>query len=439
MRTIKRNVLFLLSVVMSASAGAQVMTLQDCLQDGLDRNYQIRIARTDEEASANNDSWAAAGGMPSLDMSAGYNGSMYSRDVTDNSGDVSSTRGVLDHTMSATVSASWTVFNGFKVMASREKLRELHSQGELRTRIAIEDFVSQMASEYYNYVRQSIRMHNLNYAAELSKERLRIVQERYNIGNNSRLDLKQTQVYFNADSAKCLKQNEALATARIRINKLMAEEQPDRYFTVADTAIALKSGLDYMTLEQDMLESNLSLIKAESSSRVAQEDLRSVNARNYPYLRLNADYGFTHNIYGSGTSSSRNNWGPGFGATLGINLLDGKHRTDRQNAQLGVQNAELSRQEVEQSLRASLADLWQAYQNNLRLLDLERQNLLTARESHEIACERYLIGDLSGIEMREAQISLLDAEESLLQAEYDTKVCEISLMQISGHVLDYLQ
>ena len=52
--------------------------------------------------------------------------------------------------------------------------------------------------------------------------------------------------------------------------------------------------------------------------------------------------------------------------------------------------------------------------------------------------ERYLLGDLSGIEMREAQKSLLDAEERILSAQYNTKLCEISLLQISGGILHYL-
>ena len=33
----------------------------------------------------------------------------------------------------------------------------------------------------------------------------------------------------------------------------------------------------------------------------------------------------------------------------------------------------------------------------------------------------------------------VDAEERILTAEYNTKLCEISLMQISGNILDYLE
>ena len=103
-----------------------------------------------------------------------------------------------------------------------------------------------------------------------------------------------------------------------------------------------------------------------------------------------------------------------------------------------MENARLEREELEQSLRADLINLWQAYQNNINLLQLERDNLVAARDNYDIARDRYLLGDLSGIEMREAQKSLLDAEERILSAEYNTKMCEISLLQLSGEVTQYL-
>jgi outer membrane protein TolC len=41
--------------------------------------------------------------------------------------------------------------------------------------------------------------------------------------------------------------------------------------------------------------------------------------------------------------------------------------------------------------------------------------------------------------LREAQNSLLNAEERLLQAQFNTKLCEISLLQISGQISLYLK
>ena len=89
-----------------------------------------------------------------------------------------------------------------------------------------------------------------------------------------------------------------------------------------------------------------------------------------------------------------------------------------------------SQQDVyKRQLRSDLSNLWQAYRNNLQLLNLERQNLITAKDNHDIAMDRYIQGDLSGFEVREAQKSLLDAEERILSAEYNTKLCEISLLR----------
>lgn len=430
----------LLALTVSLGSSAQIMTLKDCLETGIRESYQIRLVNISEEKAANNDSWLYAGGGPTLSATGSYSGNLSSSDATMASdGSTVSTRGVLDHTLNAQLRAEWTVFDGFSIQATRDRMEELHNQGTIQTRVAIEDYIASLTTEYYNLVKQTLHLKNLEYATALSKERLRITSERYDMGGNSRLDMQQAQVYFNSDSARSLKQHEALGSANIRINRLMSNQDLRSVHVAADTAINLLTGLDYESLYDDMMRTNSSLLRAESNRTVAQLDRRAVQSRNYPYLRLNAAYGLTHNIYGNSTYTDRTNWGPSFGATIGINLISGKQRVQERNARLDEMSADITIDQLELQLRANLDDFWQAYQNNLMLLELQEQNLKTAQETMDIAQERYLLGNLSGLEMREAQKSLLDAEESLLQVQYDTKVCEISLLQISGRIMQYLE
>ena len=430
----------LLALAVSLCASAQIMTLKDCLETGIRESYQIRLVNISEEKAANNDSWLYAGGGPTLSATGSYSGNLSSSDATlASDGSTVSTRGVLDHTLNAQLRAEWTVFDGFSIQATRDRMEELHNQGTIQTRVAIEDYIASLTTEYYNLVKQTLHLKNLEYATALSKERLRITSERYDMGGNSRLDMQQAQVYFNSDSARSLKQHEALGSANIRINRLMSNQDLRSVHVAADTAINLLTGLDYESLYEDMMKTNSSLLRAESNRTVAQLDRRAVQSRNYPYLRLNAAYGLTHNIYGNSTYTDRTNWGPSFGATIGINLISGKQRVQERNARLDELSADITIDQLELQLRANLDDFWQAYQNNLMLLELQEQNLKTAQETMDIAQERYLLGNLSGLEMREAQKSLLDAEESLLQVQYDTKVCEISLLQISGRIMQYLE
>jgi outer membrane protein TolC len=126
-----------------------------------------------------------------------------------------------------------------------------------------------------------------------------------------------------------------------------------------------------------------------------------------------------------------------YGVTLGMDIFDGfNRRREKANARIDMQNKEYQYREIEQEVKADLITIFYGYENNLRLLRLEEQNLSVARENLEIAMERYKLGSLSGLELREVQKSLLDAEERLISVNYQAKIAEISLMQISGKVME---
>ena len=441
MRT--RDIITVCAMLLTLAATAQEhsRTLRECLEQGLEKNYSLRIVRNREKVAENNTGWANAGMLPTATATASYSGTLDNSDIEPRESGAAtvSQRNVTDHTLRAGVDLQWTIFDGFRMQANYNRLKELHLQSRTQTRIAVENFVANFTAEYYNFILQRLRLKNMSYAVKLSRERLRIVQDRYIIGNNSRLDLLQAQVDFNADSAQSVKQNEQLLTSRIRLHELIAERNVDDRFIVADTAIYTGIELDFDTLWQATLANNAEIISAAQNKKIAALDLKSIQSRDYPYIRLNAGYGYTHTSYDINTTMNRSDWGADFGISVGFNLFDGKRSRQRKNAKLEVMNAELEQVDLELSLYAELNTLWQSYQNVKRLLALERQNVIAARENYDIAYERYLLGNLSGIEMREAQKSLLDAEDRILVAEYNTKLCEISLLQISGKIGFYLE
>ena len=434
----------IIAIIVCCAAGSlraqQHYTLKSCLETGLEKNYSIRMVRNEEQISKNNATLGNAGYLPTLDLSAGFSGNINDTETEARStGEKTKTSGVFDKTLNAGLNLNWTIFDGFKIQANYARLKELEQQGETQTRIAIEDFIAGLTAEYYNYIQQEIRLKNFRYAMSLSKERLRIVEERYIVGNFSRLDLQQARVDYNADRAQYMKQQESVKTSRIRLNELMANDDMTQSITVNDSIIDLNTLLSFDELWQSTLNNNASLLKSEQSKKIAALDMKAVKSRNYPYLRLNAGYGYTFNKYEISATSRRDNLGLNFGVTMGFNIFDGNRRREIKNARIAIENAQLQQDDLRQALKADLSNLWQAYQNNIEMLKLERENLIAAVENHEIASERYMLGNLSGIEMREAQKSLLDAEERILTAEYDTKICEISLLQLSGKITKYLE
>ena len=437
-----RKILFTIAALMAMTTGvsAQKLTLQECLEKGLENNYSLRISRNKEQIAHNNATLANAGYLPSLDLNAGYNTSLSSSDSKLRStGETQEMRNSLDHGLNAGIGLSWTIFDGFNISTNYKQLKELERMGETNTRITIEDFIANLTAEYYNFIQQRLRLANYYYAVQLSRERLRIVEERYNIGNFSRLDYQQAKVDFNADSAQYIKQQEIVLTSRIALNEMMAIDEVYTPIETAETDIVADTTFQFNDLWNNLLQRNADLLLAEQNNTMAQLDYKKVLSRNYPYVRLNAGYDYSFNKYDTNSYTRRSNWGGSAGVTVGFNLWDGNRRREKRNAKIEIANAELQRNQLELALKAELGNLWQAYRNNIQLLNLERQNVVTARENHEIAKERYMLGDISGIEMREAQKSLLDAEERLISVEYQTKLCEISLLQISGDASNYLK
>ena len=436
----KKYIITLITCCAAGNLLAQHYTLKSCLETGLEKNYSIRLVRNQEQISKNNATIANAGYLPTLDLSAKYSGTVDNTETKARAtGETTTTDGVFDQTINAGLNLNWTLFDGFKIQANYSRLKELERQGETLTRIAIEDFIANMTAEYYNYIQQQIRLKNFRYAMSLSKERLRIVEERYIVGNFSRLDLQQARVDYNADRAQYMKQQESVKTSLIRLNELMANENMTQSIAINDSIIDLNTLLSFDELWQSTLSNNASLLKSEQNKNLAALEMKTVKSRNFPYLKLNAGYGYTLNKYDISSTMQRDNLGFNFGVTMGFNLFDGNRKREIKNARIAVENAQLQQDDMRQTLKADLSNLWQAYQNNIEMLELERENLISAIENHEIASERYMLGNLSGIEMREAQKSLLDAEERILSAEYDTKMCEISLLQLSGKITKYLE
>lgn len=394
--------------------------------------------RNNQEISDNNLTLGNAGYLPSVDLTTGYSGSVNNTTQNLANGEKNKNNGIHNQLLNAGVNLNWTVFDGFNIQTNHQRLKELQKMGELNTRLTIENFISGLTSEYYNYIQQNIRLKNLKSAVKLSKERLRIVEARYEIGAGSRLDLQQAKVDFNSDSSRLIKQYEVLYTSRISLNQMMAADNIEQLIVTTDSIIEFNQFINKEDVWQKTLSSNTFLLLSNKNKNLSLLDLKTAQSENYPYLKLNAGYGYTKNIYNTGTIDNQNNLGLTYGLTLGFNLFDGFNRKRKQkNARIEVENKELQYEQTILSLKADFSNMWMAYRNNIDLTNLEKENVQTAKENHEIAIERYKLGDLSGIELREAQNSLLEAEERLVQAEYNTKLCEISLMQISGQVISY--
>jgi outer membrane protein TolC len=432
------SLIALLSLSNATGHGQKVYGLKDCISIGLEKNFSILIARNSEIISKNNFTLGNAGFLPSVDLTGRHSGTLNNTTLNLTDGTQTISNGLFNTTTNGSVVLGMTIFNGFNAVTTYKKLGELNQVGQLNTQFTIENLISDLVSGYFNYILQVQLMKNLQYALTLSRERLRIDEDRYLLGSGSKLEVLQSRVYVNSDSSNLSRQNEVVRSAQIRMNEMMAVEDLGIEFTSKDTSIDVNPALLYEKLLEETLVNNTNLLIASKNKTISDYDYKLIVSRSYPYLNFTGGYSYNLNTYTSNNSKSQITNGMNYGLTLGVNLFDGNNqRRSIHNSSIERDSKELRYREVEQGVKADLLTIYSAYSNNLRLITLEEQNFKTANENLDIALERYKLGSLSGIDLREVQKSLLDAKERLISAHYQAKLAEVSLLLISGRIMNY--
>ena len=143
----KRIVLIFIATACTAlglyAQPAPTYTLKSCLEQGLLNNYSLRIVRNEEQVSKNNATLGNAGYLPTLDLSAGYKGTIDNTETKARAtGETTKDNGVFDQTLDAGINLNWTIFDGFNISTTYKELKELEAK-EPETRTLLRDKVTE--------------------------------------------------------------------------------------------------------------------------------------------------------------------------------------------------------------------------------------------------------------------------------------------------------
>jgi outer membrane protein TolC len=349
----------------------EVFDLSRCVLTGLENNFSLKIAKTQEQITDNNYTLGNAGYLPTITTTNRFGGTLNNTNqkLSDDSRNI--TNGVHNNSGSANVNLDMTIFRGFQVQTTYQKLNELKQAGELNTQMNIEDVVSRIIAEYYLHVQQLILSKNLAYAVSLSRERARIDEQRYLLGSSSKLELLQSVVYLNADSSRYAKQTENVLASQVRLKKLMALENLEENIFLQDTSINIDTSLVYSNLLNNTLQQNTGLLLAQKDQIISELDYKIISGRAYPYLNVSSGYTYSYNRYEVGNLKNQQVNGMNYGITLGMDIYDGfERRREKMNAKIAIETQNYQYQEIEQEVKADLVTIYYAYENNLRLIKL---------------------------------------------------------------------
>ncbi len=411
------------------------LSLEEAVKTALQNNYSINIARNEKEISNNNLSLGNAGFLPSLDAEGSYQKSINNTTQEYLTGQKINSSNAKSSSLSGDITLNWTIFNGFEMFASLNQLKELKKQGETNFKIVVENTLSNIITTYFDIVRQKQVLAVLERSINISEERVRIAQDKKQLGSGSKFDLLQAQVDLNEDRSSFLNEELTLSQDKVLLNRLLGRNV-NYGFSINDSVISINQNLSLEELTSQAGNKNSSLILAKQNKNLADINLQLARTNWYPEISLFAGYDYLHSESEAGFVKSNTNKSVNYGINASLNIFNGLN-TNRniENAEVSIKNSELSYEETKKIIDADLQNAFNAYKSSLTLVNLETENLKAAEENSNIAVERLRLGSIAPLDFRETQRKLIDAKSRLVGAQFEAKKAETQLLLLSGQLI----
>jgi outer membrane protein TolC len=410
------------------------MNLEEAISIGLKNNFSILISGNDTKIAANNNSLGNAGFLPVIGVTGGIRENIASGTTKDQNGVATVNNNQRTGTANLGATLDWTLFNGFEMFIKKERLSSLQTLQETTMRATVENTVSEIITSYFAVVQLKNSLQVLQNAIDFSNSRYELTRKKLQIGTTSELAFLKSSTDLNADSAAFLRQKVALANAKSKLNTLLVQD-PEKDFDVS-TIIQFDKVLDYNGIKEGLPTINSQISLAKQSADISLLDYRLTNAPKYPQIGFFTDFNWSKNNYNFGTSSSILSSGPVVGLSFSMPVFDGFNKKRiTENARISVETLKLDYESVIKSTQASLWQVYNEYKNNLNLVRLETANLEVAQHTAKISFESFRVGQMSDYELRQIQLSALEAENSLIVAQFQAKKSETELLRLSGKLI----
>ncbi|MFN2437828.1 MAG: TolC family protein [Chitinophagaceae bacterium] len=422
-----------------AVAQNRPLTLNEAIATSLQNNYDIQLLRNDSSLAALDYAYANYALYPRLSATGGYIFNQGNRKEVRGNGDKGEGK-TKNNNLSAALNLDWTLFDGFRMFIARDRLNSLIELGELQIKSQVITTVAEVMRLYYDVIRQQQLLRSLEEQMELSQERLRLAQYKFDIGTGAKPDLLQAQIDLNGQRSAYITQQVAINNVKQQLNNLLALPVTNE-FDITDSTITFNPNLTLDSIQGMVGITNPELLLARKNLAIAGLDLRLIRAERFPVVEFNSTYNFNRIINNAIVNPVQQNQllqtrGLSYGFTANIPIFNSyNNRRLIKAAEITIQSQQILYDRSLALINTNINTAYRDYDLYKRALVLEEENIILVRENIFIARERYRLGISTFIELREAQQSLADASNRLIQARYNTKIAEIELLRLRGDLV----
>jgi len=420
-------------------AAQKTLSLTEAVKTALQNSYDIQLVENNLSIAKNNNDYGVAGALPTLAATANNNKTLATieQKFADPARNTTKT-GVDGNTLSAGLTASVIIFNGYRIMAFKDRLAMIEKQNGFLLQLQMQNTAAQVMQQYYNVVRQQAFLKTIEKSIEASQQRLDIVKTRQQIGVANQTDILQSNIDLNA--LLQAKQNQLLiiAQAKTDLARTINNNEDISSSIIINDSISIDNQLSFDKGANSItigINNNPQLAALNTQVKINQQLEKETRALMYPTLRASTGYNVSSSSSAAGFSLLNETRGPFLGVNLAIPLYGGgAAKRTLSNARITAKNAELQAESLSKDIYTNAYKTFDAYKNSIKQLPIETDNYSMSQSLLNLVMQKYQLGQATMVDVKQAQQSFENAGFRLVSLKYTAKVAEIELKRISNQL-----
>ena len=440
------NVTLVLLLVNGSFAQGEALSLQNCIEIALTKNPDL-IRTLNSDKSASEDVLGSYSGiLPTINLSASSGrretGKRESKgnvqvgvDSLGNAifalGTIVQPGNILNSNNSG-ININQNLLDGGEWWEAISYAKSQKRASEFNVESVINSTVFNVQDAFFNLLKQQNLLDVNQIAVTRSEDNLNKTEKMFELGAVAKVDVYRSRVNLGNDQIQLLLQKNAVLTAKQQLNLVMGRD-PQTPLEVIPEFELLDAFPAIEELFKQAEEGNPDLKKSEENVISSDITVSRSWAVIWPALSASFSYSRSHQDFSRVYRYWDQNWNMSWGISLRWNLFNGfSDKVRIQKSKLALQNVQETYEETKRNLQSRIAQLIDSFNSYRQIIDINEDNLEAAKEEYRLADERYRIGSGTSLEVREAQVNLTRAEQTLVAARYNARIAQAQLEQALG-------
>ncbi len=425
--------ILLLFITQYAFSQDSVFTSKDAVSIALQQNLEIQIAQSDLNVAEINNNWGNAGGLPTITSAVNNTEAISNINQKLSNGSTIQRNNVSNNTLVANLAISWRIFNGMRVKATKDRFESIERIGTLQFQQQIDQVIFDVLNVYNNLIRLNKQIIATKAIIELSKERLKIAETRFNVGNGAKTDMLQAKIDLNNQEINLENILKQIQNTKATMNVLL-KRNPDASFFAIEEQFQIPQ-INFDTLQEKIETQNYQLLISQQEKINLLIEKKIINSQRIPTATVSSVTTLNKSRAGAGFFLTNQTFGPNIGIGLGIPLFNSNiNRTQAKVNKVLITQQDLQIELLRTTLKRDLFIAYQEYQNAITVSKMEEKNVKFAEENNFISTERFKKLQSNAIELRQAQLSLIEAQDRFINAQYRALVAGYTLQYLTGEI-----